>query len=287
MSKLSSLLTLCQRTSFDGSRLKPTFDIANAFSLRSVAPVSVLNIGKIAILDCFDLRAGFAIPSFEHTRQLIHFILDALGGRSRLARYQTDVVASWVSMCGIQYNYRKDDTFAALQKALRALRLELNMCIVNFHVNTYDIAVDTSFLEHATSHVQCHAENKDYFFGLPIETGRTDTAIHFREAIMCRSNNDLNAVSQDVAAKVELQRATGGKIDTSSDLRNFQEVINTISPAVTGTEYVEGRLDGLRTSFDVRYWIYSILYKADPSDLAGKKLHCVVVPCEILRVKER
>ena len=138
------------------------------------------------IHEAFSLKAPHPASTEERFLLRLSMVFDAIGTSRREARYEADLICSWASMCNIKYKYDKDDTFGnALRKVVKVLREDHKLTIYNFNVNVVGACgeVDLKFLDYATSHTQCNATNKAYLHGAPVFTGRTDTIIHFKNAL--------------------------------------------------------------------------------------------------------
>ena len=210
----------------------------------------------------------------ERRRIRIHTALNALSVTKRQARFEADLIASWASMCNISYEYRKDDTFAiALQKVLRVLRKEHGMTIYNFLANTRGSSaeVDLKFLDYAALHRQCNANGNGYFHGLPILTGRADTAIHL-----------MNAISQPLekpvlqGSGIPLQKVLHTKLSQCPSLRDTEHFIAAIQPAVSGMT------DGFQF-LPVLNEVVRDLKKVPADQLALKKLAIAAIGLQVPR----
>jgi hypothetical protein len=119
-------------------------------------------------------------------RSRLSLMLDSYAsGNPRKATFEADKVACWTSMCGIIYDYTKNDPVGdALGKAIRSIRSR-GLPVYNFHVNgdAEDVDVDLEFFRYAASHEQSNASNRGLFPGIPAFTGLTDTTKHFRTAM--------------------------------------------------------------------------------------------------------
>lgn len=123
----------------------PSFGYSHLLGLREIKPDSAFpsTFGM-------DVRLQSSEGSVRFKERL-NMALNALGTVKREARFEADLVASWASMCNIEYEYMKDDSFAvALQKVLEVLRRKHKVTIYNFLVNTQGNGgtVDSSFVNY-------------------------------------------------------------------------------------------------------------------------------------------
>ncbi|KAH8753486.1 heterokaryon incompatibility protein-domain-containing protein [Hyaloscypha sp. PMI_1271] len=142
--------------------------------------------GDPPIHESFDLNAAMPTSPVQRQMERMVMVLNSFGTTRRQARFEADLVACWASMCAINYEYDKNDSFAvALQKVMNVLRKDYGVRIFNFLVNTEGASgeIDLQIQQYATAHKQCNATNNHYFHGTPAFSGRADTAIHFRNAI--------------------------------------------------------------------------------------------------------
>ena len=182
----------------------------------------------------FNLDAPPPSSKEQRFKERLSMALNALGTRKRDARFEADLVASWAAMCNIEYDYRKEDSFiVALQKVLEVLRGKHGITIYNFLVNTKGnggTAVDSSFLSYATALQQCNATNGGFFYGSPVLTGRADTVVHMRNAILHqpREKPTLNGPG------VKLRLAKGSSIKHVLPLTDTDAVLDAMGRALTG-----------------------------------------------------
>jgi hypothetical protein len=166
-------------------------------------------------------------------RVRLELMLNAFGLGRRKARFEADLVCCWASMCNIDYDYAKEDSFAtALQKVVTALRLK-GVKLYNFVVNTQGSCaeLDLCFLEYAAYHKQSNATNKARLPGTPVFSGIMDTAVHFRNA----ATRSQPLVSMK-GVGVPIQAVTGAKNLSTTSLTNLEGVTACFSSIVTGHE---------------------------------------------------
>jgi Heterokaryon incompatibility protein (HET) len=164
-------------------------------------------------------------------RARLSIMLNAFGTSKREASLEADLVCCWASMCNIQYDYRRDDTFAiALQKVVIALR-QRGITILNFLVNTDGACaeVDLRFLEYSAAHPQCNAGNRAPFLGAPIFTGRTDTAIHLLNAV-----TQQKALTPLTGSGVTLHKVEGAQVKSLTQFDNKAKVADHFRKATSG-----------------------------------------------------
>jgi Heterokaryon incompatibility protein (HET) len=104
----------------------------------------------------------------------------------RTAKYEADLVASWASMCNIDYEYDREDTFeAALSKVIAVLRSR-GITIYEFMPNTTGGSLSryTSFREYAHEQLQRHTTNFAPTQGPPIFTGIADIFTHVLYSVL-------------------------------------------------------------------------------------------------------
>lgn len=181
----------------------------------------------------FDLDARAPSSKEEQFEERLSMALHALGTRKREARFEADLVASWASMCNIKYAYRKEDSFAvALRKVLVVLREKHGITIYNFLVNTQGNGgtVDLSFLNYGTAHQQCNATNTAFFHGSPVLTGRADTAIHLRNAILQQPREKPTLDGPGV----KLRRVKKSSIAHIVELSDTQTTLDAMAPSISG-----------------------------------------------------
>lgn len=204
----------------------PNFGFDHLLGLRKTTP------GNPAPY-AFDLDSRVPSSKEERFKERLSMAFNALGTGEREASFEADLVASWASMCNIEYGYKKEDSFAAaLQKVLKVLRGKHEVTIYNFLVNTQGNGgtVDISFLSYATAHQQCNATNVGFFYGSPVITGRADTAIHLRNAILQQPREKPTLNGPDV----KLRRVKNSSIKHVVQLTDTDAVLDAMAPAVTG-----------------------------------------------------
>lgn len=156
--------------------LTPSIGIQNALGLREAARGH-----DLPCYAAFNLDA--ALPTSKEQRFLERFsmAMHARGVTKREAKFEADLVASWASMCNISYDYNKNDSMPlALKKVLSAMQKDHGMTTYKFQVNTRGSSgeLDLAFSEYATAHRR--GGSGEYIHGLPVLTGRADTATHLR-----------------------------------------------------------------------------------------------------------
>ena len=200
--------------------------------------------------EAFSLNPPPPASAEERFRLRLSMVFDAIGTSKREARYEADLICSWASMCNIQYEYSKNDTFAnALHKVVGVLREDHKLTIYNFNVNAVGACgdVDLTFLDYATSHTQCNATNKAYLHGAPIFTGRADTAIHFKNAltnglvsdavgsptVFLRQVKDCDVVSKTTLTEKtkvlqDFSKTTSGIVDGMLNMNVLENVLSVL-----------------------------------------------------------
>ncbi|OCK82667.1 hypothetical protein K432DRAFT_423963 [Lepidopterella palustris CBS 459.81] len=169
----------------------------------------------------------------DHFRARLGIMLNAFGMNTREATFEADLICCWASMCNIAYDYKKEDSFAlALQKILKALR-KRGVKIYNFWVNTPCPEVDITFLRYACEHSQSNATARTFLRGLPIFTGRADTAIHFLAGIGQSIDTTIPKSSG-----LSLRKLRKGKADVCnvSPLTDIPQVVSEFSKATFGLQ---------------------------------------------------
>jgi len=178
-------------------------------------------------------------PSLKF-RSLLSLALNAINTSSREATYEADRVACWASMCNIEYDYDKHDSFAvALHKVTSALRRR-GVKIYNFLVNTDSCETDLKFLDYAAAHHQANAATEGYLFGTPIFIGRADTMTHVRHSLsqdgeLVHLGGNSNVILRQID-KVIIKRPVSWN-DKTGVISAFRSIIS-------------GKVDGTRL-FDV------------------------------------
>lgn len=160
-------------------------------------------------------------------------MLAAFGTHRREARFEADLIACWASMCGLQYDYHKDDTFAvALQKVVKYLRSR-GVKVYNFLVNTVGTSaeVDCYFLQYSAPHPQCNANNGQYLPGTPIFNGRADTALHLYYSLSQPVNRTPLRGSGVLLKKLSKDSA---RVLSITDCTDTDEVLYSLYHAISG-----------------------------------------------------
>lgn len=178
----------------------------------------------------FNLDA--ALPTSKEQRFLERFsmTMHIRGVTKREARFEADLVASWASMCNIAYDYDKNDPMPlALKKVLTAMRKDHGMTIYKFQVNTRGSSgeLDLTFPEYATAHRQ--GGSGAYIHGLPILTGRADTATHLRIGL----SQHLEMLELK-GSGVSLRKVRYTSIAQAAMLTDIKSVIGAISVTAKG-----------------------------------------------------
>lgn len=173
-------------------------------------------------------------------RSLLSLALNAINTSKREATYEADRVACWASMCNIEYDYDKYDSFAvALHKAITALRRR-GITIYNFLVNTDSGETDLKFLDYAAAHRQSNTASAGYLFGTPIFIGRADTLTHIRHSL----SQDGDVVHLDGTSNVTLRLVDKVTIKESVSWGERTKAIPTFRSIISG------KADGIRL-FDI------------------------------------
>lgn len=97
--------------------------------------------------------------------------------------------------------------------------------------------VDVRFFEYARTHRQCNATNESFFTGMPIFTCRTDTAIHFRNAVL--QSRELLSLK---GSGVELQKVNGATIEVVARLSDTAKAIAIFRMAVSNIPGIPANL---------------------------------------------
>ncbi|KAF4988555.1 hypothetical protein FDECE_14987 [Fusarium decemcellulare] len=173
----------------------------------------------------------------------LSFMLSALGVVKKQARFEADLVCCWASMCNIEYDYSKHDSFVlALDKALVALRGK-GIRIYNFVANTEGASgeVDRAFHDYATAHRRSNSDNLARIPGLPVFTGAMDTCRHLESVVTSTSTTACL-----VGRGTPLRHVVGGGPVSHlvSRLSDWDAVKQAFLPRVTGIVLEAGNLVG-------------------------------------------
>ncbi|KAI1347575.1 hypothetical protein F5Y01DRAFT_294873 [Xylaria sp. FL0043] len=160
--------------------------------------------------------------------------LNSFNVSSRQASFEADLVCCWSSMCNIEFDYKKDDTFeVALQKVLKVLRSR-GIKIYNFNSNTTGASgeVDVLFLAYASEHRQCNSMQHSRIPGAPIFTGFTDTVEHIK-ARLSRVGGEVRLDGESVL----LRRVIRAQIrrEMRLDAATAEELVGIMAPAFIGS----------------------------------------------------
>jgi len=199
-------------------------------------------------------------------RSGLSLALNAMKTSKREARYEADRVACWASMCNIEYDYSKDDTFAvALHKVVTVLR-KRGFRIYNFHVNTSSAETDLLFLEYAASHRSHHSSTGAFLYGSPIFTGRADTVTHIS---LCLQDGPA-IVGLKSNSIITLKKIKGGSIESHTLFDNIPTVIGILRSIVSGK--------AVENSEDVISLIQVLLTKTSSQQLQKCRLVTAQIP---------
>ncbi|KAM5346240.1 hypothetical protein ACJ41O_009245 [Fusarium nematophilum] len=171
------------------------------------------------------------------------FMLSAMGVVKKQARFEADLICCWASMCNIEYEYSKHDSFVvALHKVLVALR-KRGIRIYNFVPNTEGASgeVDRAFLDYATAHTLSNSDNFSRIPSLPVFTGAMDTCRHIRSVVTSTSTTARLA-----GQGVPLRRVVGGRLVNHlvASLSDWDSVERAFLPRVTGVVLEVGNAVG-------------------------------------------
>ena len=190
---------------------------------------------------------ALSTPSLKF-RSLLSLALNAINTSKREATYEADRVACWASMCNIDYDYDRNDSFAiALHKVIAALRRR-GIKIYNFLVNTDCGETDLKFLDYAAAHRQTNAASEGYLFGTPIFIGRADTLTHVRHSLS--QNGDLVHLVDN--SNITLQQVDKVIIKRPVPWASRTEVISAFRSMISG------KADGTRL-FDVVHMVENLI----------------------------
>lgn len=180
--------------------------------------------GSLPCYACFNLHADLPRSAEQRFLERFSMAMNALGTSKREARFEADLVASWASMCNVQYDYDKADTVAqALKKVIGALRKDHGLRLYNFQVNTVGSSGELGlcFFEYAVTHRS--GLTGAYLHGLPILTGRADTATHLK---LCLSNPRVKTAMGGSGTK--LRRVDAEALTRIGDFDDADTVVDTI-----------------------------------------------------------
>jgi hypothetical protein len=251
----------------------PSMSFGGALGLRAARSRNMSRLeNPEPIHDLYALHPIIPESKDEQFRRRLCMALSTFGISKREAKYEADLVNCWASMCNIKFSYDAHDSYAtALQKVLRSLRTEHNVKVYNFLVSTTGASgeVDTNFQDYASAHGQCNAGMVGRkFHGIPIFTGRADTAIHLRLAI-----NRPATLPQLKGSGVELRKIKDASIMFVVPLQNHDEVLQCMNTAVSGT------VDQFVFK-DVLHNVSEILRSSPPSQLNRSSLAIVRIPLD-------
>jgi hypothetical protein len=224
------------------------------------------------IHELYTLRPIISESKDKQFRRRLCMAVSTFGISKREAGCEADLVNCWASMCNIKFPYDDHDSYAtALQKVLHSLRTEHHVKVYNFLVSTIGASgeVDTNFERYACPHQQCNAgmvERK--FYGIPIFTGRADTAIHLRLAIMRPIT-----LPRLKGPGIELRKIKEASIWFVVPFRNHDGVLQCMKMAISGT------VDQFVFK-DVSDNVSDVLRSCPPAQLNRSSLAIVRIPLE-------
>jgi len=131
----------------------------------------------------------------------------------------------------ISYDYSKDDTLRSLNKDHTSFAWK-SSTVYNFISNEVsDQDIDLKFFEYAHAQMHSNATNKALFAGLPIFTGRADTAFHFGMSVLRMEDESNDAHPRPVISSTRIK---GAYIKALIPLDNIDAAVNMLNLATSG-----------------------------------------------------